>query len=107
MTGHNCAKDTMRAVRFHQYGEPSDVLRLEKTEIPDPGARRIRVRMHACGRNPAQIGLSGLFGGNLPRGIGLDVSGTVDAVGEVSTISGWAMRLWCQLRDIRGGRIDE
>jgi NADPH:quinone reductase-like Zn-dependent oxidoreductase len=72
-----------RTIRFHGYGEPSDVLRLEDTELAGPGAKRIRVRVHACGLNPADWALCrGLFGGNLPRGIGLDVSGTVDAVGE-------------------------
>jgi NADPH:quinone reductase-like Zn-dependent oxidoreductase len=72
-----------RTIRFHDYGEPSDVLRLEETELPGPGAKRIRVRVHACGLNPADWALCrGLFPGNLPRGIGLDVSGTVDAAGE-------------------------
>jgi len=41
------------------------------------------VRVHACGLNPADWALCrGLFAGNLPRGIGLDVSGTINAVGE-------------------------
>ncbi len=72
-----------RTVRFHRYGEPADVLQLEETTLPDPGPDRIRVRVHACGLNPADWALCrGLFAGNLPRGIGLDVSGTVDAVGE-------------------------
>ena len=72
-----------RTIRFHDYGEPLDVLRLEETELPGPGAERIRVRVHACGLNPADWALClGLFAGNLPRGIGLDVSGTVQAVGE-------------------------
>lgn len=72
-----------RTIRFHNYGEPSDVLQLEQTELSGPGANRIRVRVEACGLNPADWALCrGLFAGNLPRGIGLDVSGTVDAVGE-------------------------
>ncbi len=29
-----------RTIRFHDYGEPSDVLRLEETELPGPGAKR-------------------------------------------------------------------
>lgn len=72
-----------RTIRFHYYGEPLDVLRLEETELPNPGPDRIRVRVEACGLNPADWALCrGLFPGNLPRGIGLDVSGTVDAIGE-------------------------
>lgn len=39
--------------------------------------------MHACGLNLANRALcNGLFPGQLPRGIGLDVSGIVDAVSE-------------------------
>jgi NADPH:quinone reductase-like Zn-dependent oxidoreductase len=41
------------------------------------------VRVIACGLNPADWALCrGLFPKDLPRGIGLDVSGTVDAAGE-------------------------
>jgi len=73
---------TTRTVRFHEYGEPGDVLRLETVPVPEPGARRIRVAVHSCGLNPADWALCrGLFAGDLPRGIGIDVSGTVDAVG--------------------------
>jgi NADPH:quinone reductase-like Zn-dependent oxidoreductase len=74
---------SMNALRFHEYGEPADVLRLEQAETPDVPAGRIRIRVHACGLNPADWALCrGLFPGQLPRGVGLDVSGTVDAVGE-------------------------
>jgi NADPH:quinone reductase-like Zn-dependent oxidoreductase len=73
----------MRTLRFHEHGEPADVLRLEKTDAPEPRAGHIRVRVHACGLNPADWALCrGLFPGDLPRGIGLDVAGVVDAVGE-------------------------
>ena len=74
---------TMRTVRFHAYGEPGDVLHLETAPVPVPGPGRIRVLVHACGLAPADWALCrGLFAGNLPRGIGIDVSGTVDAVGD-------------------------
>lgn len=74
---------TTRTLRFHTYGEPVDVLRLEHTGIPSPGAARIRVAVHACGLTPADWALCrGLFPGALPRGIGLEVSGIVDALGE-------------------------
>ena len=73
----------MRTLRFHGYGEPADVLRLEDAPAPHPRAGHLRVRVHACGLNPADWALCrGLFAGDLPRGVGLDVSGTVDAVGE-------------------------
>ena len=72
----------MRTLRFDQYGEPGDVLRLEEADVPEPKAGHVRVKVHACGLNPADWALCrGLFAGNLPRGVGLDVSGTVDAIG--------------------------
>ena len=73
----------MKTLRFHDYGEPADVLRLEEVAVPSPRAGQVRVRVHACGLNPADWHLCrGLFAGDLPRGVGLDVSGTVEAVGE-------------------------
>ena len=51
--------------------------------MPAPGPGRVRVAVHACGLAPADWALCrGLFPGRLPRGIGCDVSGTVDAVGD-------------------------
>jgi NADPH:quinone reductase-like Zn-dependent oxidoreductase len=77
---------TIRTLRFHTYGEPADVLRLERTVVPNPGVGRIRVTVHACGLTPADWALCrGLFPGALPRGIGLEVAETVDAVGEEVT----------------------
>ena len=49
----------MRTIRFHSYGEPADVLRLEDAEIPVPGAGRIRVKVQACGLNPADWACAG------------------------------------------------
>jgi NADPH:quinone reductase-like Zn-dependent oxidoreductase len=83
MTEHNLATSVMRTVRFREYGEPGDVLHLEETAVPAPDPGRIRVAVHACGLTPADWALCrGLFPGKLPRGIGIDVSGTVDALGE-------------------------
>lgn len=74
---------TMRAVRFHEYGEPAEVLRVETVPVPEPGPGRIRLTVHACGLAPADWALCrGLFAGALPRGIGIDVSGAVDALGD-------------------------
>jgi NADPH:quinone reductase-like Zn-dependent oxidoreductase len=82
-TADSAPAATMRTIRFHEYGEPADVLRMEDAVVPEPGPGRIRVTVHAVGLNPADWALCrGLFPGNLPRGIGLDVSGIVDAVGE-------------------------
>ena len=83
MTEPDSATGTMRTVRFHEYGEPADVLRLETAPALAPGPGRIRIAVHACGLAPADWALCrGLFAGQLPRGIGCDVSGTVEVVGE-------------------------
>ena len=72
-----------RAIRFHENGEPLEVLREERVEVPDPGAGKVRVRVAATGLNPADWELCrGFLPGTLPRGIGYDVAGTVEAVGE-------------------------
>ncbi len=82
MTDPEPVTATMKTLRFHGYGEPADVLKLEDATIPRPGSGRIRVLVHACGLNPADWALCrGLFAGGLPRGIGLEVAGRVDAVG--------------------------
>ena len=72
----------MRTLRFHEYGAPLDVLRIDDTAPPEPGPGQIRIAVQACGLNPADWALcGGLFAGDLPRGVGLEVSGTVDALG--------------------------
>lgn len=77
------ADQTMQTLRFHAYGPPTEVLVLEDAPIPQPKAGHIRVRVRACGLNPADWALcKGLFAGELPRGVGLDIGGTVDAVGK-------------------------
>ncbi|MFC4244948.1 NADP-dependent oxidoreductase [Gryllotalpicola reticulitermitis] len=76
-------RPSMRTLRFHEYGEPDEVLRLEDAPVPDPAPGRIRVRVIATGLAPADWALCrGLFAGELPRGIGCDVAGTVEAIGE-------------------------
>jgi NADPH:quinone reductase-like Zn-dependent oxidoreductase len=76
----------MKAVRFHQYGDPS-VLRYEDVEQPAPGAGEVRVRVAATSFNGVDGGirggyLQGPFPVTLPHTPGIDVAGTVDALGE-------------------------
>lgn len=74
---------TSRVVRFHHTGEPMDVLVEEVAEVPDPGPGRIRVRVLAVGLNPADLEICrGFQPGTLPRGIGCDAAGIVDALGD-------------------------
>ncbi|NYF80600.1 alcohol dehydrogenase catalytic domain-containing protein [Granulicella arctica] len=74
---------TMKALYFETTGKPLDVLRLGSVAIPSPGASQVRVRVHACALNPADWAVcEGFLPVPPPRGIGFDVSGVVDALGE-------------------------
>jgi NADPH:quinone reductase-like Zn-dependent oxidoreductase len=75
----------MKAVRFHEYGD-SDVLRYEDVEQPVPGPDQVRIRVAATAFNPVDAGIRGgylrePFPVALPHVPGIDVAGTVDAVG--------------------------
>jgi NADPH:quinone reductase-like Zn-dependent oxidoreductase len=76
----------MKAVRFHQYGD-SDVLRYEDAEQPVPGPGEVRIRVAASAFNPVDDGIRGgylreVFPVTLPHIPGIDVAGTVDALGD-------------------------
>ncbi|MFI8076178.1 NADP-dependent oxidoreductase [Streptomyces sp. NPDC086033] len=76
----------MKAVRFHEYGNPS-VLRYEDVEQPLPGAGQVRIRVAATSFNSVDGNIRGGFMQGpipvkLPHTPGIDVAGTVDAVGE-------------------------
>lgn len=77
------APATMRTLHVLSYGEPADVLRLDQVALPVPTEGRIRVKVHACALNPADwVICLGFLPLPPPRGIGFDVSGTVDAIGS-------------------------
>ncbi len=79
----NLKPTTMKALCLQSYGEPMDVLHLEEAAIPSPGPGQVRVRVKACALNPADWAVCrGFLPVPPPRGIGFDVSGTVDVVGE-------------------------
>jgi NADPH:quinone reductase-like Zn-dependent oxidoreductase len=76
----------MKAVRFHQYGGP-EVLRYEDVERAVPGAGKVRLRVAATSFNPVDGGIRGgylqdPFPVTLPHTPGIDVAGTVDALGD-------------------------
>jgi NADPH:quinone reductase-like Zn-dependent oxidoreductase len=76
----------MKAIRFHEYGDPG-VLRLEDVEEPVPGAGEVRIRVAATTFNPVDDGIRGgylreVFPVALPHVPGIEVAGTVDAVGD-------------------------
>ncbi|CAM3657609.1 NADP-dependent oxidoreductase [Nocardioides zeicaulis] len=76
----------MKAIRFHQYGD-ADVLRLEDVDLPVPGAGQVRVRVAGTSFNGVDANIrAGNMQGPMPLELphvpGLDVAGTVDALGE-------------------------
>jgi NADPH2:quinone reductase len=79
------APTTMRAWRTHEYGRPTDVLRLDVVEVPEPGPGEIRVRVLAVPFNLND--LERVTGGNmavrieLPYSPGMETMGIVDATG--------------------------
>lgn len=78
--------DTMRAVRFSEWGDRT-VLRVEEVPVPVVEAGRVLVRVRAAGINPGESAIrQGLFDSEdpskLPSGQGTDFAGIVVAVGE-------------------------
>jgi NADPH:quinone reductase-like Zn-dependent oxidoreductase len=75
----------MKALQFDRFGSP-DVIVLRDVPEPEPGPGQIRIAVRACGLTPADWAVvDGLLSDRLPplpRGLGLEVAGTVDAVGE-------------------------
>jgi NADPH:quinone reductase-like Zn-dependent oxidoreductase len=76
----------MKAIRFHEYGD-ADVLRYEEVELPVPGTGQVRIRVAATTFNSVDGtiragNMQGPMPLTLPHIPGLDVAGTVDALGE-------------------------
>lgn len=76
----------MKAIRFHSYGD-AEVLRLDEVDVPTPGAGQVRVRVAATSFNGVDANIrAGRMQGPMPMELphipGLDVAGTVDALGD-------------------------
>ena len=72
----------MKAIRIHEFGGP-EALSYEEVEIPDPGPGEARVKLAASGVNFIDVyQRTGLYPGDVPRTLGLEGAGEVDAVGE-------------------------
>ncbi|MFD8283301.1 NADP-dependent oxidoreductase [Streptomyces solisilvae] len=78
----------MKALQFDRFGSP-DVIVLRDVPKPEPGPGQIRIAVRACGLNPSDWAvIDGLLADRLPplpRGIGFEIAGTVDALGEGTT----------------------
>jgi NADPH:quinone reductase-like Zn-dependent oxidoreductase len=76
----------MQVVQFHEYGDPT-VLRLEDVPTPPPGPGQVQVRVAGTSFNPVDASIRAGFMQSmmpieLPFVLGVDVAGTVSAVGQ-------------------------
>lgn len=70
----------MQALRFHEFGKPLGVLRLEELELPPLAAGEVRLKMLAAPVNPADLNLiEGTYGVKPP----LPVVPGIEGCGEV------------------------
>lgn len=75
----------MRAIRFHQFGPPDQVLQLEELPLPEPGPGQVRVRLTHRPINPSDLyTVRGTYGylPTLPATPGFEGMGRIDAVGD-------------------------
>ena len=80
---------TMLAAIFHEHGE-RDVIQLRQVPIPEPGAREVRLKVHACALNWLDVGIrrGPQFGAvPLPLITGVDICGVIESVG--AGVDGW------------------
>ncbi|WAC65209.1 NADP-dependent oxidoreductase [Agrococcus sp. SL85] len=84
----------MRAVMHERFGGP-EVLEVREVEAPHAGPGQVRIRVEAAALNPVDWKI---FGGTPaatarglepPLGVGNDIAGTIDEVGE--GVEGWAV----------------
>ncbi|GAA1830498.1 NADP-dependent oxidoreductase [Agromyces salentinus] len=83
---HDTPTTTMRAIQFGRYGQP-DVLEVVEVPRPHAGPGEALVRVAGTTFNPVDASiragyLAGMFPVELPHVPGIDVSGTVVAVGD-------------------------
>lgn len=71
----------MKIVRIYEAGGP-EVLKVEKLDLPDPGAGEVRIRHTAIGFNFQDIYTrSGQYAAPMPTGLGTEAVGVVEGVG--------------------------
>ncbi len=76
----------MKAVRYHEYGD-AHVMRYEETEQPRPAADQAVIQVAATSFNPVDASIRAgylrqEFALRFPHTPGIDVAGTVAALGE-------------------------
>jgi NADPH:quinone reductase-like Zn-dependent oxidoreductase len=75
----------MQSVRFHRFGNPAEVLKVEEIQRPEPGAGQVLVKVRARPINPSDLlTVQGLYGSlpEPPATPGLEGMGEVAELGE-------------------------
>ncbi|HEY0320317.1 MAG TPA: zinc-dependent alcohol dehydrogenase family protein [Pyrinomonadaceae bacterium] len=75
----------MKSVRFYEFGNPAEMLRVEDVPQPEPGANQVLVKLRVRSINPSDLlTVRGLYGAlpKLPATPGMEGMGEVAAVGE-------------------------
>lgn len=78
--------ETMKAVRYHEYGGP-EALVVEQVQKPEPGPGQVLIRIHAASVNPVDWRLregqmKEFIPVQFPATVGRDLAGTIEAVSE-------------------------
>jgi NADPH:quinone reductase-like Zn-dependent oxidoreductase len=75
----------MKSIKFYEFGNPADVLRVEDVPQPEPGPNQVLVKLRARSINPSDLlTVRGLYGAlpKLPATPGLECMGEVATVGD-------------------------
>src|SRR3712207_6639926 len=73
----------MKSVRFYEFGNPSELLRVEDVAEPEPGANQVLVRMRVRPINPSDLLTVRGFYGSLPT---LPATPRLEGMGEVAAV---------------------
>jgi len=76
----------MKAFLLDRPGEP-ETLRLAEITVPEPDENQVRVRVEAVSLNPVDYKIAARGAASYPHILGVDVAGTIDAVG--SNVKDW------------------
>ncbi len=72
----------MKAIRINEFGGP-EVLSYEDVDIQEPGAGEARIKLAASGVNFIDVyQRTGVYPGDVPRTLGLEGAGRIEAVGD-------------------------
>lgn len=79
--------DTYKAVEYTEFGGP-DVLTIVEKELQDPAPGEVQIKVAAAGLNPVDYKIfrggpvAQAFGAQVPSGVGNDLAGVVEKVGD-------------------------